>query len=196
MIMTRTTAPRGERVLLGREERRDQIIQAAAHAFLQRGFTATTVDEIAESAGVTKVLIYRHFATKREIYLAVLGRAWDRLSAATAEGPDDDRLVRLVQAADQDPEGFRILFRHVRREPEFADYVRDLDETQRDTTNELLAVRVRDRRRREWLAAAVPELTIQSILAWLDTDRPIDATDLIASIRAMVAAAVGSSLVR
>ena len=188
--MTRSTAQRGERVLLGREARRDQIIQAAAHAFLNRGFTGTTVDEIAESAGVTKVLIYRHFATKREIYLAVLGRAWDRLSASTAEGPDSDRLVRLVRAADQDPEGFRILFRHVRREPEFADYVEDLDETQRETTNELLAVRVRDRRRREWLAAVVPEIAIQSILAWLDTDRPIPSADLIAAIRAMVTAAI------
>ncbi|WP_161606181.1 TetR/AcrR family transcriptional regulator [Microlunatus speluncae] len=189
--MTRSTAGRGERVLLGREERRDQIIQAAAQAFLRRGFAATTVDEIAEAAGVTKVLIYRHFSTKREIYLAVLGRAWDRLAATGDQGPDADRLSRLVQAADQDPDGFRILFRHVRREPEFADYVRDLDETQRATSNDLLAVRVHDRRRRAWLAAFVPELAIQAILAWLDTDRPIPAADLITAIHGMAAAAIG-----
>lgn len=190
--MTRGSAPRGERVLLGRAERRDQIIGAAARAFLQRGFAGTTVDEIAEAAGITKVLIYRHFSTKREIYLAVLGRAWDRLSAS-ATGADADRLTRLVQAADQDPDGFRILFRHVRREPEFADYVRELDATQRATSNDLLAVRVRDRRRRAWLAAAVPELTIQSILAWLDTDRPIPADDLVGTIKAMATAALDGS---
>ncbi|MFC7624915.1 TetR/AcrR family transcriptional regulator [Microlunatus sp. GCM10028923] len=187
--MTRGSAPRGERVLLGRAERRDQIIAAAARAFLRRGFAGTTVDEIAEAAGVTKVLIYRHFSTKREIYLAVLGQAWDRLSASST-GPEADRLSRLVQAADQDPDGFRILFRHVRREPEFADYVRELDATQRATSNDLLAVRVRDRRRRTWLAAMVPELAIQSILAWLDTDRPIAANDLTEAIRSMAAAAI------
>ncbi len=191
--MTGSTAGRGERVLLGRAERRDQIIQAAAQAFLRRGFAGTTVDEIAESAGVTKVLIYRHFSTKREIYLAVLGRAWHRLAASTGGGPDTDRLDRLVRAAEQDPDGFRILFRHVHREPEFADYVRDLDEPQRATSNELLAVRVRDRRRRAWLAAVVPELAIQSILAWLDTDRPIDAAELITAIRDMAAAAIGDN---
>lgn len=48
-----------------------RILDAAAEAFMQRGFATTTVDDIADAVGATKGLIYYHFRTKFDIFLAV-----------------------------------------------------------------------------------------------------------------------------
>jgi AcrR family transcriptional regulator len=49
--------------------RRQQLLEVALRLFAARGFEATTMDEIAEAAGVTKPLLYQHFASKRALYL-------------------------------------------------------------------------------------------------------------------------------
>lgn len=54
------------------EERRRQIIQVAMRLFSQKGFTGTTTKEIALAAGVNEALIFRHFATKDDLYAAIL----------------------------------------------------------------------------------------------------------------------------
>lgn len=55
----------------GAPETKARILDAAAEAFTQRGFADTTVDDIAASVGATKGLIYYHFRTKFDIFLAV-----------------------------------------------------------------------------------------------------------------------------
>ena len=54
------------------EERRRQIIEIAVRLFSQRGFRGTTTKEIATEAGVSEAIIFRHFATKQELYSAIL----------------------------------------------------------------------------------------------------------------------------
>lgn len=54
------------------DERRLQIIQVAVQLFSQRGFGGTTTREIASAAGVSEAIIFRHFATKQELYKAIL----------------------------------------------------------------------------------------------------------------------------
>lgn len=54
------------------DERRLQIIQVAVQLFSQRGFGGTTTREIANAAGVSEAIIFRHFATKQELYKAIL----------------------------------------------------------------------------------------------------------------------------
>ena len=70
---------------LPRAERREQILDAATRAFARRGFAATSLDDIAAEAGVSHVILYRHFASKSELYRAVLERACARL--AETSGP-------------------------------------------------------------------------------------------------------------
>ena len=53
-------------------ERRRQILQVAMRLFSQRGFRGTTTKEIARAAGVSEAMVFRHFATKEELYSAIL----------------------------------------------------------------------------------------------------------------------------
>jgi TetR/AcrR family transcriptional regulator len=54
------------------DERREQILKTAVQLFSQRGFSGTTTKEIARAAGVSEAIIFRHFATKDELYGAIL----------------------------------------------------------------------------------------------------------------------------
>src|SRR4051812_9447382 len=54
------------------DERRLQIVRVAMRLFSQRGFRGTTTKEIAQAAGVSEAIIFRHFATKEELYAAIL----------------------------------------------------------------------------------------------------------------------------
>jgi AcrR family transcriptional regulator len=80
-------------------ERRAVIIAAAGRLFGERGYEATRLDEIAAAAGVTKPIIYRHFDSKRDLYLALLDRHRDDLASFVAlipaEGSTEQRL-RIV----------------------------------------------------------------------------------------------------
>ena len=62
--------PAGGRMAGG--ERRQQILQVAMSLFSQRGFRGTTTKEIAAAAGVSEAMVFRHFATKEELYSAIL----------------------------------------------------------------------------------------------------------------------------
>ena len=54
------------------EERRLQILAVAVSLFSQKGFRGTTTKEIAQAAGVSEAMVFRHFATKQELYSAIL----------------------------------------------------------------------------------------------------------------------------
>jgi AcrR family transcriptional regulator len=75
------------------EHRRQQLLDVALRLFAARGFKATTMDDIADAAGVTKPLLYQHFASKRALYLELVeGVAASMLEAlgkavAAADGP-------------------------------------------------------------------------------------------------------------
>ena len=53
-----------------REDRRAQILDAAMSVFVEKGFTASTTLEIAKAANISEVTLFRHFASKQEIFLA------------------------------------------------------------------------------------------------------------------------------
>jgi AcrR family transcriptional regulator len=54
------------------EERKLQILRVAVSLFSQRGFGGTTTREIAQASGVSEAMVFRHFATKQELYTAIL----------------------------------------------------------------------------------------------------------------------------
>jgi AcrR family transcriptional regulator len=54
------------------EQRRQQLVSVALEVFAQRGYRSTTMDDIAEAAGVTKPLLYQHFSSKRALYLELV----------------------------------------------------------------------------------------------------------------------------
>ena len=69
-IKTGAGAPNGSR--MSAEERRLQILRVAVSLFSQRGFGGTTTKEIAQAAGVSEAMVFRHYANKQELYSAIL----------------------------------------------------------------------------------------------------------------------------
>ena len=53
-------------------ERRRQLLDTALEVFAAQGFHATSMNDVAEAAGVTKPVLYQHFASKRRLYLELL----------------------------------------------------------------------------------------------------------------------------
>lgn len=104
------------------EERRLQILRVAVSLFSQRGFVGTTTKEIAQAAGVSEAMVFRHFANKQELYSAILDHkacSGDAMNpeamVAEALQEKDDRAVfeRLALGAlehhECDPEFQRLL---------------------------------------------------------------------------------------
>ena len=63
-------------------ERRQAIVDAALRVFAGGSYSGATTAEIAREAGVSEPILYRHFGSKRELYLVCLGAAWESLRAA------------------------------------------------------------------------------------------------------------------
>ena len=82
-------------------ERRELIVEAAGRLFGERGYDGTRLDDIAAAAGVTKPILYRHFDSKRELYLALLARHRDDLpsflDAIPEVGSPQERLRVVVE---------------------------------------------------------------------------------------------------
>jgi AcrR family transcriptional regulator len=73
---------------LPRQERRAQLLEAARDAFVQQGYHAAGMDDIAELAGVSKPVLYQHFPGKLELYLAVLDESSDALITLVRQALD------------------------------------------------------------------------------------------------------------
>src|ERR1700760_1998718 len=79
---------------------REAIVEAAEHLFMERGFGAVSMDELAEAAGVARRTLYNQFASKEEIFREMLARLSSQLEQAfppsiETKGDVED-LLRLV----------------------------------------------------------------------------------------------------
>jgi AcrR family transcriptional regulator len=79
-------------------ERRALILEAAGRLFGEHGYDAARLDDIAAAAGVTKPILYRHFADKEALYLALLARHRDDLPTFTAAMPAEGTLEQRMRA--------------------------------------------------------------------------------------------------
>jgi len=97
------------------EQRRQQLVDVALELFARRGYRATTMDDIADAAGVTKPLVYQHFSSKRALYLELVNSIAQELLIAIRGA------VMQAQGPRQQVEmGFAAYFRLViSREAEF-----------------------------------------------------------------------------
>jgi AcrR family transcriptional regulator len=168
-----------------RAERREQILAAATRAFARGGFANTGLDVVAAEAGVTPAILYRHFASKADLYREVLDSAHARLWEATgADDFDDASIPAVVRAAAANPDAFRLLFRYASREPEFRDVMDTLRSSWTEITNRHLTA-IADDRWRNWAARLLPTLTTDAVIAWLDAGQP-DPDDAATRIRHLV----------
>lgn len=108
-----------KRVRMSAQERREQLVGVARSLFAERGYEATSIEEVADRADVSKPVVYQHFGGKEGLYAVVVDREVRHLTASIAEAFDADnpRMV-AVGAADaflsyieEHEEGFRVLVR-------------------------------------------------------------------------------------
>jgi AcrR family transcriptional regulator len=102
-------------------DRRVAILAAARYAFAERGYHETSLDAVAERAGVSKALLYEHFASKRALYVAMLEmhvhELVERISGAVAGAePGEARMLAGVEAffgfVEERRGAWRIMFRN------------------------------------------------------------------------------------
>jgi AcrR family transcriptional regulator len=88
---------------LPRDQRRIQLLDAASEVFASKGYHAAAMDDIADAAGVSKPVLYQHFPSKLDLYLALLDQSCDRLvevveDALTSTEDNADRVIATVAA--------------------------------------------------------------------------------------------------
>ncbi|QUQ68180.1 TetR/AcrR family transcriptional regulator [Kutzneria sp. CA-103260] len=165
------TEQRSER--LPRAQRREQILAAATTAFARAGFAATSLDDVAREAGISRMIVYRHFDSKRDLYEQALVRIGDLIQAATAsEQISMATLEAFIATAASEPDGFRLLYRHAAREPEFSGTVELVRRGMADATYEQIAGRIADPAWAKWAADSIPVVLVETIMAWLDAGQP------------------------
>jgi AcrR family transcriptional regulator len=116
-----TPAPRPRAAHLGPRRRRPLILDAAFETFLRHGYEGTSMDAVAAAAGVSKPVVYSSFASKEELFEALLRREESRVLAAIQESlpPDADvddpepllveALTAFFRAVAESPDAYRII---------------------------------------------------------------------------------------
>ncbi len=170
--MTENTARR----LLRRDERQAQILGAAAAAFARGGYAATSMEDVAVEAGITRLIVYRHFESKEELYRAVLSRVTERLAEAWEVARRDREhgyvFRALLSVAREQPDGYRLLFEYAAREPQFAAFCEDVRAVQVELADQMLGPQLPDPQLRPWATRTVVGYLNDSVLAWLEVGDP------------------------
>ena len=177
--MSIQTDPDSPRTLLPRDERRAQILGAAATAFAETGYAATSMEDVAGAAGITKLIVYRHFDSKADLYREILEQVARRLadewlSTSDAEHSRGHSARVLLAAARAHPDGFRLLFVHAPRESEFASYHAEFRAIQIDLADRLFTPYVTDELIRHWLCRQTVDHLVTAVLNWIDVADPAD----------------------
>ncbi len=164
------------RVLLPRADRAASILRGAATAFARTGFAATSMEDVAAASGITKLIVYRHFESKEELYRAVLTRVSDRLAenfagALESERPGGVGARSMLATAREDPDGFVLLWRHAAREPQFADYAA-AQRAQAVAVARSLRGDDGDEVFERWAAEAIVSWLVESVLSWIAVGDP------------------------
>ncbi len=90
-------------------DRRKQLLRVAIESFARKGFGGTKTRDIAAAAGVSEAILFRHFATKEDLYHAIL----DEKESQASEG--DLRLAEDAMRRRDDAEMLRLIGRHILR---------------------------------------------------------------------------------
>ena len=147
------------------EQRRTQLLEVAIELFAEHGFHATSMEDIADAAGVTKPVLYQHFPSKRALYRELIddvdAQLTNRLVVATASAATGRERVQEGFAAyfhfvANHRAAFRLLFgASVRNDPEFTIVAEATIDRLADLIADLIAIDVAPEHRRTLAHAVV-----------------------------------------
>ena len=175
---------------LSRAARRTQLLAAAKTVFVTQGYHAAAMDDIAVRAGVSKPVLYQHFSSKLELYLAVLQRHVDNLVSGVRQAlraTDDNRQrLRAAVAAffdfiEHDSQGYRLIFENdYVTEPQVSAQVRVATESCTDAVFELISNDSGlEAHRARMIAVGLVAISVDCARYWLNSDRPISKEDAV-----------------
>jgi len=171
---------------LAASDRRAQLLDRAREAFSIDGYHGASMEQIAVSAGVTKPVLYQHFASKKELYVAVLEEDADRVleavRAAIAGTHGSQRIKRGLETyfrfIDANVDTFRLLFRETMgAEPGFREAIERFHDMAAASIGAIIAEETgKSLDESELLARGIVGMTEATAAWWLDRKQhlPID----------------------
>ena len=172
---------------LPRDERRAQLLTAALEVFTAAGYHSAAMDEIADRAKVSKPVLYQHFPSKLELYLAVLDLHIDSLvfaiqKAIAQHRSNADRVKATVEAyfgfIDSEGEAFRLLFESdMSLEPQVRERLNRMTYDCAAAVSAVISIDTGLAKEESMMLAVGLIGTVQTIARhWLDRDGKIDRT--------------------
>jgi AcrR family transcriptional regulator len=131
------------------------------------------MDDVAAQCGVTKLIIYRHFASKEGLYRSILEQVFEHLGRALRTElarPSRSGLGArtLLTVAREDPAAFTLLWRHAAREPQFAAYAAELRAVSVTVVRQLSALDTGDELLDAWRAETLFGWLVEATITWLE----------------------------
>lgn len=198
------TSPPIERKRIPAAERRVAVLGAAAELFAERGYAGTRLDDVAAAAGVTKPIVYRHFESKKALYLALLAKheadlptffasVQDELAGLSGEGLARAILVHWLDYVRANSHAWLMLFRDSSGDAEIQAYRLQVSARARQVMAAFVAAQAGD-----WLPPAQIEPTAELLrsglaglaLWWIDNPDAPKADVLEVAVRLSAAATV------
>jgi AcrR family transcriptional regulator len=177
---------------------RDEVVRSAWNLFVEQGFEATTVDQIAEAAGMSRRTFFRYFVGKDELILDKLLEVGDRVADALATRPPDQAawpalrasFEVVVRAQDAHPEPSRRLALLLRDEHGTRGTMEERRRRWIETLGPLVAGRLGDHSPTAGRAVAGAALACYDAAtdAWIDSPQTPFATHLDTAMHAVTAA--------
>lgn len=122
-------------------ERREQILLIARPLFAESGYAATRLDDVAAAAGVTKPILYRHFDSKKGLYMALLQRHEDDMPAFFEDVPPVEILAAWLDYVRANSDNWLMLFRDSSGDEEIRELRARVSRTARRLIAEFIAAR-------------------------------------------------------
>ncbi|MFT3900730.1 MAG: TetR/AcrR family transcriptional regulator [Gordonia sp. (in: high G+C Gram-positive bacteria)] len=184
-MTTSSTTPAGRNgTRLPRSARRLQLLDAASEIFVERGYHSAGMDEIAIHAGVSKPVLYQHFPSKLDLYIAVVDSHAEKLVTAINDAlrisTDNRQRVRAAVEAffdfvDLDNSGYRLIFTSDAKDPAVIKRTEGAIEACVDAIYELVMHDSGyDPYRSRMLAAGIVGASQVNARYWIDAHRPVD----------------------
>jgi AcrR family transcriptional regulator len=165
-------------------ERREQLLSVALEVFARHGFDGSSMNEVADRAGVTKPVLYQHFASKRELYLSLLDEVGGRLSRAiasavgavgSAHGQVEAGMQAYFRWVADDHDSFMLLFGSTSRvDEEFAEARRRVEDLMASAIADLIRADI-SQEHRELLAYGLVGLAEVTSRRLVDRGEPFNA---------------------
>jgi len=169
-------------------ERREQLLRTAVGVFAEHGYHATSMNDVAEAAGVTKPVLYQHFSSKRELFIELLddigAELRETIAKATADAAGPRQQIEqgfraYFSFVEESTDAFRVLFGSgARRDPEFASFARAVEASIAEAISELIVVEGEPVAQSLLLAHSIVGMTEAASRYWLAHDREPDVDQL------------------